>query len=229
MSAPKLGTITLGQTPRTDLLELFDAQLPVVLPRLHAGVLDHLGDADIATHFAPRPREHRMISRLADGRAVELDARAAEAGVQRKIVELEDAGCTVIVVLSAAVFRGLRARRAWLIEPDRFLPALVAGLAGPRRLGILAPLEMAADATRRKWSTLQIPPTVVAASPYADDATVVAAARELKRTGAEVIHMDAIGFVERHRVAAAAATGLPVLLSSALVARITASCLADAL
>lgn len=226
MSLPKLGTITIGQAPRADILPMFDRHVRAAIERVHVGVLDRLSDADIASQYAPRPREHRMLTRLADGRAVEVDARAAEAGVQRKVLELEDAGCTVIVVLCAAVFRGLRARRAWLIEPDRFLPALVAGMAGPRRVGILSPIEMPLDATRRKWTALQIPPSVAVASPYAEgDAPVEAAARELQRAGADAVLMDAIGFVESHRAAAARATGLPVLLSSDLVARIAGATL----
>ena len=62
-------------------------------------------------------------------------------GVQRRLIELEDAGC---------VFRGLRSRRAWLIEPDRILPPLVGGLVGPRRVGILSPIEMPPAASGRR-------------------------------------------------------------------------------
>lgn len=229
MSTPKLGTITIGQAPRTDVLPTFDRHLPPGVERVHVGVLDRLSDADIASQFAVRPREQRMVTRLADGRAVEVDARAAEAGVQRKLLELEDAGCTVVVVLCTGVFRGLRARRAWLIEPDRILPALVGGLVGPRRVGILAPIEMPLDGFRRKWAALQIPPSVAVASPYlAGDDVLLAAARELQRNGADALLMDCIGYTDHHRAAAARATGLPVLLSNDLVARVTGACLAEA-
>lgn len=227
MSTPKLGTITLGQAPRADLLPEFDAHIPTGVDRMHVGVLDRLQDQEIAAQFGTRPREQRMLTRLLDGRAVELDARAAEAGVQRRIVELEDAGCSVIVVLSTAVFRGLRSRRAWLIEPHRILPALVGGLVGPRRVGVLSSIETPLDAARRKWGPLQIPPSLAVASPYAPDEAVVAAARDLQRAGANALLLDAIGFVSRHRTAATAATGLPVLLSSELVARLTGACLHD--
>lgn len=229
MSVPRLGTITIGQAPRADVTPILDAHVPASVERVHAGVLDRLSDADIAAHFAPRPREQRMVTRLLDGRAMEVDARAVETGVQRKLLELEDAGCTVIVVLCTGVFRGLRSRRAWLIEPDRILPALVGGLVGPRRVGILAPLVLPLDAVRRKWAALQIPPAVAVASPYVEgDEAVIAAARELQRGGADALLMDCIGYVERHRAAASRATGLPVLLSNDLVARVTGACLYEA-
>jgi protein AroM len=229
MSPPKLGTVTVGQAPRADIMPTLDLHVPPGVERVHVGVLDRLSDADIASQYAPRPREQKMVTRLLDGRTVEVDARAVEAGVQRKLIELEDAGCTVVVVLCTAVFRGLRSRRVWLIEPDRILPALVGGLVGPRRVGILSPIEMPLDAARRKWAALQIPPSVAVASPYAaGDDGIVAAARELQRAGADALLMDGIGYVDRHRAAAARATGLTVLLSSDLVARVTGACFYEA-
>lgn len=229
MSAPRLGTITIGQAPRPDVTPILDAHVPAGIPRVHVGVLDGLGDAEIAAQFGPRGRDTaRMITRLADGRAVEVDAAAIEAGVQRRLTALEDAGCTVVVVLCTGVFRGLRSRRAWLIEPDRILPGLVAGLVGARRVGLMSPLAQPPDAARRKWAALQIPPALATASPYVEgDAAVEAAARELQRGGADVLLLDCIGYVARHRAAAARATGLPVLLSNDLVARVTGACFGE--
>lgn len=225
MPPRKLGTITLGQTPRPDLATALAAALPAGVDCMHVGVLDRLSEAEIAAQFAPRPREQRLVTRLADGRGIELDAQAAEAGVQRKLLDLEDAGCAVVVVLSTGVFRGLRSRRAWLIEPHRILPTLVGALVGPRRVGVLAPIATPLDAARRKWAPLQIPPAFAVASPYdAGDAALVPAALELKRNGAQLLLLDGIGFVERHRTATTAATGLPVLLAADLIARVTGAC-----
>lgn len=221
-----LGTVTLGQTPRPDVMPRFETHLPAGVAVRHVGVLDHLPDADITARFKPRPREQRFLTRLADGRALEVDAAAAEAGVQRRILELEDDGCSVITVLCAGVFRGLRARRAWLIQPDRILPGLVSGMVGARRVGVLSPLPVPLDAARRKWSPLQIPPGLATASPYADgDDAFTAAVLDLKRAGADVLLMDCLGFGVRHRDVARRVTGLPVLLALDLVARVTGACL----
>jgi protein AroM len=229
MRAQKLGTVTIGQAPRPDVVPILEAHLPGGVERVHVGVLDRLGDADIAAQFAPRPNQTRMVTRLADGRGIEVDAAAAEAGVQRKLLELEDAGCSVVVVLCTGVFRGLRTRRAWLIEPDRILPALVGGLVGPRKVGLVSPLAMPLDAARRKWAALQLPPRVAVASPYVDGETAVrTAALELKRDGAEVVLMDCIGYSEPQRRAAAAASGLTVLSSADLIARVTGACFLQA-
>lgn len=225
----KLGTITIGQAPRPDVTPILDQHVAAGIPRVHVGALDGLDREAIAAGFTPRGRDAaRMVTRLADGSSVEVDATAIEAGVQRRLTELEDDGCTVVVVLCTGVFRGLRSRKAWLIEPDRILPALVAGMVGARRVGMISPLSVAADAARRKWAALQIPPMQAVASPYVEgDSGVEAAARELKRAGADVLLLDCIGFVDRHRAAAQRASGLPVLQASDLVARVTGACLSE--
>lgn len=225
----KLGTITIGQSPRPDVTPILDQHVAAGIPRVHVGVLDRMSRDEITAGFAPRGRDAaRMVTRLADGSSVEVDASAIEAGVQRRLTELEDGGCTVVVVLCTGVFRGLRSRRAWLIEPDRILPALVAGMVGARRVGMISPIAVAADAARRKWAALQIPPMQAVASPYvAGESGVEAAALELKRAGADVLLLDCIGFVDRHRAAAHRASGLPVLQASDLVARVTGACLSE--
>lgn len=224
-----LGTITIGQAPRPDVTPILEAHLPPGVTLMQVGVLDGMSPAQIAARYAPRPRERRLITRVLDGSAVELDAAATETGVQQKMQELEAAGCAVILVLCTGVFRGLRTRRAWLVEPDRILPGLVAGLAGARRVGVVMPLTQPLDSERRKWSALQIPPSFAVASPYAaGEDGVAAAASELLRAGANVLLLDCFGYTERHQKAAAAATGLPVLLSNELVARVTGACVHEA-
>ena len=221
-----LGTITIGQAPRPDVTPVVEAHVPAGVARKHVGLLDGMSEAQIAARYAPRPRERRLITRLHTGQSVELDAAAVETGVQQKMHDLEQAGCTVILVLCTGVFRGLRARRAWLVEPDRILPGLVAGLAGSRRVGVVMPLSLPIDGERRKWAALQIPPTFAVASPYVEgDDHVAAAARDLQRAGANLLVLDCFGYTERHQRAAAQASGLPVLLASELVARVTGACL----
>ena len=228
MSRPSLGTVTIGQAPRPDVTPILDAYVPASVPRVHLGVLDGLNDDDIAAKFAPRPRERRLITRLADGRSVELDAEAIELGVQGRVKDLEQAGCTVIVVLCTGVFRSLRTTRAWLLEPDRLLPPLVSKVVGARRLGVVVPLDSQVQTERRKWDGLQVPPVVAVANPYApDEDTVAAAAVELKRGGASALLLDCIGFTARHQRAAAKAADLPVLLSNVLVARVAGGCFAE--
>lgn len=228
MNGAKLGTVTIGQSPRPDVTPILDAYVPAGVPRLHMGVLDGLGDDDIAARFSPRPRERRLLTRLAAGRSLELDAEAVEQELQARVRHLEQAGCTVIVTLCTGLSRSPRTTRAWLIEPDRLLPPLVTKMIGARRLGVMVPLDSQVQTERRKWDGMQVPAVVAVANPYEDgEDSVTAAASELMRSGANVLLLDDIGCTARHQRAARAATGLPVLLSTVLVARVAGGCFAE--
>lgn len=216
----KLGTLTIGQAPRADITPILDAVLGPELPRQHAGVLDGLSREEIDRDFAPEPGGALLITKLLDGTSVVIDRERTERAAQAKLAALEAAGCSTILMLCTGHFASLRTERARLIEPDRILPPTVAALVQDAQLGIIVPLAEQIASEAGKWAPLARPPIYAAASPYGGDGPSVAeAAESLAEHGAQILLMDCMGFIERHRQEAAAA-GLPVILSNALIAKI---------
>lgn len=216
----KLGTLTIGQAPRSDITPILDAVLGAELPRLHTGVLDGLSHEEIARDFAPEVGGALLITKLLDGTSVVIDRQRTERAAQTKLAALEAAGCSTILMLCTGHFASLRTERARLIEPDRILPPTVAALVQDAQLGIIVPLTEQIASEAGKWAPLARPPIYAAASPYGGDGPSVAeAAEHLAEHGAQILLMDCMGFVERHRQEAAA-VGLPVILSNALIAKI---------
>lgn len=216
----KLGTLTIGQAPRSDIVPILDAYLDDSLMRVHAGVLDGLTPADIEARFAPVREQPKLVSRLLDGTSVVLDRASTEAAAQGKLDILEAQGCTTILLLCTGHFERLTTQAARLLEPDRFLPAAVAALTRGAKLGIIVPIAEQIESESIKWSGLDSPPIYAAASPYRDDLNAVGeAAFDLRQRGADILLMDCMGFVERHRSAARVA-GVPTILSNSLMAKI---------
>jgi protein AroM len=214
-----LGTLTIGQAPRPDVVPILDRHLPPLVRRIHRGVLDGLSRSEINGRYQPASGEPVLITRLRDGGAVELSRRKMREGVQDALVSLEAEGCDVILLLCTGTFDGLECGKAWLVEPDHIIPPLVAGLVQRRQLGIIVPLASQMGSESGKWQPLATPPIFAAASPYSDNVgTIVAAATELEARDAKAILLDCIGFTERHREALAA-LDMPVILSNAVVAR----------
>ncbi|HTV87544.1 MAG TPA: AroM family protein [Stellaceae bacterium] len=221
-----LGTLTIGQAPRPDVTPIIDAHVPPAVRRIHQGVLDGLSRREIDACYAAAPGEPALVTRLEDGSAVELSRRRMQDGVQQALVALDDAGCDAILLLCTGTFDGLHCRRAWLIEPDQVIPAMVAGLVGRRQLGVIVPIAGQIESESGKWQALARPPVVAVASPYTDPpATLLGAGSALKERGAAAIVLDCIGFTERHR-AALQPLDLPVILSNAAIARAVAELLA---
>jgi protein AroM len=217
----KLGTLTIGQAPRADITPILDTHVDPALPRIHAGVLDGLSRAEIAEQFSPRPGGAVLITRLLDGSSVIIDKEATETAARAKLAALEEAGCTTVLMLCTGAFETLHCKTARLVEPDRILPPTVAAAAQDAQVGIVVPLIEQAASEAVKWAPLKREPIYAAASPYADGETALeSAARDLADRGAALILMDCMGFVERHREVAARASGLPVILSNAMIAKV---------
>lgn len=217
----KLGTLTIGQAPRSDITPILDAFLGEGLPRRHAGVLDGLSRAGIERNFAARAGHPQLVIRLLDGSSVVIDRDRTQAAAQRKLDALEAEGCSTILMLCTGHFETLSTARARFLEPDRLLPPTVAALTRGAKLGIVVPLAAQIESEAGKWTGLERPPLYGAASPYAPDPEpVAAAARELRDRGAQILLMDCMGFVESHRDLAATASGLPVILSNSLMAKL---------
>jgi protein AroM len=215
-----LGTLTIGQAPRSDVTPIIDRHLPADVRRIHRGALDGLSDAEIDARFVAGPGEPVLVTRLKDGRMVELSRRRMREGVQDMLGVLEAEGCDVILLLCTGTFEGLECKRAWLIEPDRIIPGMVAGLIGRRQLGIVVPIASQIGSESGKWHALATPPIFASASPYGADpeAEIRRAGADLKARGAEAILLDCIGFVERHR-AVLQSFDIPVILSNAVAAK----------
>jgi protein AroM len=214
-----LGTLTIGQAPRLDVVPIIDRHVPASVHRIHRGVLDGLPRREIDIRYGAEPGEPALVTRLEDGGVVELSRRRMRDGVQRSLAALEAEGCDVILLLCTGTFDGLACDKAWLVEPDHIIPGMVAGLIERRRLGVIVPIAGQIGSEAGKWHALARPPIFATASPYADPPEAVGeAGAALKSRGAAAILLDCIGFTECHR-AALAGVGLPVILSNAVVAK----------
>ncbi|HVC53189.1 MAG TPA: AroM family protein [Stellaceae bacterium] len=219
MRAGVLGTLTIGQAPRADVVPIIDRHVPARVRRIHRGVLDGLSDAEIDRRYLAEPGEAALVTRLANGRVVELSRSRMRDGAEAALAALEAQDCDVVLILCTGTFEGLHSNRAWLVEPDHVIPPLVAGLVERRQLGILVPIASQIDSEKHKWQPLARPPLFAAVSPYSDGPDAVLAAGEgLRARGAEALLLDCIGFTERHREALDP-LDLPVILSNAVVAK----------
>ena len=91
-----LVTLTIGQSPRSDILPLLLEHLPADQVA-HAGLLDGLTLTDVEQQYAPAPGETVLVSRMISGEQVRLSGPKVEQGLQRKINALEEQGYDTIL------------------------------------------------------------------------------------------------------------------------------------
>jgi protein AroM len=212
--------LTIGQTPRTDLVPELVAYLPGEVTVRESGALDGLGAEEVAA-LAPVGDEPRLVTRLRDGR----QAVVGKAWMDARLQEILDAAGpdagTLTVLLCTGAFPHLRAP-GLLVDAQHVVDHGVAALcAGMRRIGLLLPLaEQAADFHWEPAAHQEVRSAF--ASPYEGD-RFPAAAAEL--AACDVIVMHCMGYTEAQRRRVADASGRPVLLARRLVASAVAQLL----
>lgn len=219
---PVVGLITIGQSPRVDVVPDMVAIIGPGVEIREAGALDGLDRAAIAA-LAPREGDEILVTRLRDGASVFLAKRHIVARVQEKIDALEREGAALTALLCTGAFPRLRASRP-LIQPQPVLLGLLRGMSWPGRLGILTPSLPHVPQTEARWRADGFDPVVVPLSPYEEEnpAAVTRVAESLRAAGAGLVVMDCMGFRRKTRNELQGLTGAPVLVANLLLARVIA-------
>jgi protein AroM len=219
---PSLGVVTIGQSPRADLTGELAAYLPAGTSLLERGALDGLSSSAI-TALAPDADEDTLTSRLRDGEPVVLDRQRLVPRLEEAISALEQQGTAVSLLVCTGAFPPLRHGRP-LLDAERLLVSGVGAVVHRSGLlGVVVPLPAQQDVMSMRWQrALGASVLVDNADPYADGAAdaIPAAIGRLARQGARIALLDCMGYTEASREAAAARTGIPVLLARSVVGRL---------
>jgi protein AroM len=213
-----LGVVTIGQSPRDDVMPQIMPFLPGYVEIRQAGALDGLGSDELA-ELAPAPDGYELLTRLRDGSAITVGREQIVSLVQARIDQLEGEGAALILLMCTGEFPTLRSD-VLLVEPDRLLVGVVDGLR-PQRMAVFVPLPSQAEATDEKWEAVEAEKVYVAGSPYGEPDEIARAADELQeRSSVDLVVMDCMGYTDAHRRLVVKAMGKPVILAASLAARV---------
>jgi protein AroM len=224
--APVLGAVTIGQSPRVDVIPELAALLPGVAFR-EAGALDGEDPASLA-RLAERPAGHLLVTRLRDGSEIRIGEDDILPRVQRAVDALQGE-TEAILLLCTGPFPRLESAVP-LLYPGRLLTHFVAGVFDGAALAVLAPAAAQVAWQETRWRASVGPEAEViveAASPYEDwqPGFEAALGRLVPRKPALVI-MDCLGYDQTMRDLVRARTGVPAVLARSVLARAAAELLA---
>ena len=221
----RIGMVTVGQSPRADVVPDMRPLLPDV-EILEGGALDGLDAAAIA-RLAPEGDDEILVTRLANGSSVFVGKSKVLPRITAQIAALEERGVALTALLCTGTFPKLPTRRP-LLEPQQVLLGVLRGLSYPGRLGVLTPSERHVPQTTARWRADGFDAAVVALSPYEehDAVALTRATAALRAAAVGVVVMDCIGFRDVTRRDLGARLGVPVLVANLLVARLAAELLA---
>ena len=215
----KIGAITIGQSPRDDVVGDILPILGEEVTLLQAGGLDGLSREEIQG-FAPSPSDYVLISRLRDGSSVVFAERYILPRLQRCIETLEDQGAQLILFLCTGDFPPVFHSKVPLIFPCKVLNGLVPALASRGKIAVVTPTQQQVAQSEKKWREYVAEMTAIPASPYGPPEELEQAARQAAELDVDLVVMDCIGYTVEMKEHFQAVSGKPVVLSRTLAARV---------
>ena len=213
----KLGLITVGQTPRDDviidLLPIFGSEIELI----QAGALDGLSLQEISL-FTPQDGDYVLVSRLKDGSSAVFAERYILPRLQECIVKLEKAGAELILFLCTGNFPAFKSHVP-VIFPCDVMNGLVPVLTNRSRIAVITPKQEQLEQCAEKWKDYVQSVQVTYGSPYGELWEIENAAKEISKMDVDLVVLDCIGYTAAMKERVREITGVPVVLSRTIAAR----------
>ncbi|RLG52906.1 MAG: hypothetical protein DRO00_04890 [Thermoproteota archaeon] len=160
----KIGFLTIGQSPRHDILEEILPQLSD-LKVIEAGALDGLSADQIAS-LRPGEGEETLVSRLRDGKQVVMGKKKLHPLLNEAINRLHNAGAEISILLCTGTFE-LTSAPIPLIQPGRIMRNLIGSILSKEgKLGLIVPLEDQKKQIEDVWKEFVDDIKILTLSPY---------------------------------------------------------------
>lgn len=213
--AARLGAVTIGQSPRTDIIPDLRTILGDAVEIVEAGALDGLSAPEIA-RLAPAGGDEVLVTRLRDGTGTRIAHRHAVPLLRTRLEELASR-VDAVLLLCTGSFEPFPLRCP-IVYPERLMLGMVRATA-PRHLGIITPDAGQVAEQQARWKDAADQISVVAASPYAAAGSLPEHAENLAGRGADLIVLDSLGYSIAMKAAVRRAAGRPVVLPRTVLAR----------
>jgi protein AroM len=222
----KIGMITIGQSPRIDVVPEMREVLGTDVEILEAGALDGLS-LEEAKRFYPKGRDYVLCTRMSDGTEVVVAKRFILPRVQQCIDLLTERGAEILVFICTGHFPPFSSKRLF-VEAQKIVDHFILALHGENeRMGLLIPLSDQIEQARRKYRRLKGEMIIRSASPYASEDEVTQTAKELKKADPHLIVMHCMGYTQAMKKKVMEITGKPTVLARTLVARTVKELISD--
>jgi protein AroM len=216
--ATRVGMITIGQSPRPDVVPEVTALVDQPMEVIQAGALDGLSLDEIRL-LAPGPADETLVTRMRDGTEVHLAKRHVIPRLQRCIDRL-GSQVDVLVLLCTGHFPEFSSPVP-LLEPQGLVDKILQAVVGPGgTIGVMVPGAAQVEGSRQKMAGYGLVATVVKASPYTGSDEIRRAAGRLRQTDVKAIVMHCIGYTAAMKAEVRRISGKPVLLARSLVGKI---------
>jgi DNA-binding CsgD family transcriptional regulator len=205
--------LSVGQTPRADLIGDMLTNLDVPIEALEIGALDGLSKAEI-DDLKVRPGEQSIITRLSDNTDIVVSKPRIAERMAKIAAAFHPNEFDLVVILSTGLFRDFESTCPTVNAQRAMESAVISLAAHGSSVGLIQPLQ-------QQIEELDIPalaPYKICASYAADGDRKLLAGALVDLADAEIIVLNSVSFTEADRQMVAKASGKPVVLARRIVA-----------
>jgi len=210
---PRVMFITVGRSPRHDIIPEILNILDIDLDVVEIGVLDNLSKAEV-NELSAREGEQSLSTCLSQNIRVVLSKAAVQRRVEAILSELRPHDCDLVVLLSTGLLRDFESPCP-MVNAQRAMESAIISLSSrDQTIGLIHPLE-------RQINEIDIPVLNqfnISAS-YAQEGDRDALARAVMDVAqSDVIVLHSVSYTEADREIVAQASRKPVLLARRIIA-----------
>lgn len=214
----KIGVITIGQSPRTDILPDMMMILGHGYEVVEAGALDDYSLEEIQ-QLEFETKEHLLVTRMRDGTEVKIPEEFVEPLIQQRIIEVEKEGVDVILLLCTGRFPEFKSK-SLIVMPSEIVKGTVNAALRQGRLGVVYPAKEQIAARPREKVENGREVYIDAASPYGLEEERERLADRLSEKNLDLILLNCMGFDYKLKKLIKEKTRKPVIQANALVDRV---------
>jgi protein AroM len=207
MDKVKVGLLTIGQSPREDIVQEIK---PLLHPRIEIrerGLLDDLSPEEIE-RLKPNAGETPLVTRLREGSQVELSEKKISSMLPKAIDSMQkEMKIRAVGVLCTHDFPKTKFSIP-VIFPFDYLKFLTYSVLNAKGLGVVVPLESQIEMTKEKWKTS----FVEAKSPYTAGKGFEEIAKKFIAKKVDAVILDCIGYKIKDKQEIQSFLSVPVLL-----------------
>ena len=210
--------LTIGQTPRDDILPPLKEILGTGHEILEAGALDGMTREEIeGIEF--RPDDYLLVSRLRDGTEIMIHKRLILPLVQRRINELEEKGVRLTIIMCTGKFPHFESK-GLVVTPQEILKGILGATLKQGKLAVVYPAKEQIHKAVPEFERDGVTVYADHLSPYEGDDDLEKLAQRLKDQDPDLIFLNCFGFSTKVKKIVADRTGKPVIHSNVVVARV---------
>lgn len=215
MKSHRVGFLTIGQSPRDDVLQDIKPLLNPGMDIIQYGLLDNLSSKEIHA-LTPSKEETLLVSRLRDGTQVQLGEEKINALIPDAIDLMKTQMQVYVVGILCTHDFPKKEFSIPTIFPFATLQFLLKYVLESDSLGVVLPSENQVEIAQEKWGSRIT--AVETKSPYTQGKPWDEIADSFAQKKVNIIVLDCIGYTRKDRRAIQNAYPIPILLPRTLLA-----------